>query len=172
MNPQVWQDLKETLRTVLGESRWEEALGLNPEALSVLIPMARQLAEQGRLDEAQALFEGLVVLYPQEAYLHTALGCVYMRKGWTEDAIAAFQCALNRDPADVAAHTYLGELHLARGEVEAALRHLAQAVGLDSTGTDPYANRARLLSGLVAVLARTGVDGTSTDKPETDAFLS
>jgi len=165
MNLQAWQGLQETLRTVLGEGRWEEALGLTPEAVSVLVQTARQLAEQGRLDEAQTLFEGLVVLYPREAYLHTALGCVYMRKGWTEDAIAAFQCALTRDPADIAAHTYLGELHLTRGEVETALEHLAEAVRLDPAGTDPYANRARLLSGLVAALARENVAGASAEAP-------
>lgn len=157
MNLQVWQSLKETLQAVLGDGRWDEALGLNAEAVSALIQTAHQLAEQGRLDEARTLLEGLVVLYPQEAYLHTALGCVYMQKGWTEDALAAFQCALTRDPTNVAAHTYLGELHLTRGEVEAALGHLAQAVALDPAGTDPYANRARLLSGLAAALARNGV---------------
>lgn len=157
MNSQVWQNLKETLQAVLGDGRWDEALGLNAEAVSALIQTARQLAEQGRLDEAQALFEGLVVLYPQEAYLHTALGCVYMQKGWTEDALAAFQCALTRDPTDITAHTYLGELCLTRGDLGTAFQHLARAVELDPAGTDPYANRARLLSGLAATLARDGV---------------
>lgn len=163
MSSGTWQDLREVLRTTLGDGRWDEALGLDPEAVSALIQTARQLAEQGRLDETQTLLEGLVVLYPQEAYLHTALGCVYMRKGWVEDAVAAFQCALVRDPADVAAHAYLGELYLTQGRVAAALPHLQAAVEADPGGTHPYANRARLLSGLVANLARCGVDGAPAD---------
>jgi len=160
MSAQAWQELQTTLETVLGDGSWKEAFGLDSEAVSVLVQTAYRLAEQGRLDEAQTLWEGLVVLNPQEAYFHTALGCVYMRKGWVEDAMAAFQCALAQDPTDVVAHTYLGELALSRGDVETALRHLSRAVELDPTETNPYANRARLLSGLVAVLAREGV-GTS-----------
>lgn len=161
MNPQAWQELQATLRTVLGDGSWKDVLDLGPEDLAVLVQTARQMAEQGRLDEARTILEGLVVLAPREGYLHTALGCVYMRMGWVEDAVAAFQCALALDETDVAAHTYLGELYLTRGQVEAAVAHLQAAVERDPGGTDPYANRARLLSGLVAALARSVPAGGS-----------
>ena len=48
---------------------------------------------------------GGVVLDPQNGYLHTCLGALYMQKGFNDAAIIEFAYALRQDPQDVAAAT-------------------------------------------------------------------
>ena len=110
-----------------------------------LAALARQSAEQGRLDDARVLLEGLGVLEPEIAFLHTSLGCVYLRMGRDADALQEFDEALRLDPDDVAAHTYAGELRLERSEGERALKHFDEAIAQDPEGRDAFANRARTL---------------------------
>lgn len=123
----------------------EEVRAAAPEFLA-LAAVARQLAELGRLDDARTLLEGLVILEPANAYLHTCLGCVYMRLGRAEDALAAFDEALRHDASDIVAHTYSGELKLQSGQLEPAFEHFDHATAGDAEGMDPHANRARTLS--------------------------
>jgi tetratricopeptide (TPR) repeat protein len=122
-----------------------ETLRVPVEEMLALATLARQSAEQGRLDDARVLLEGLGLLEPQVAFLHTSLGCVYLRMGRDQDALLEFDEALRLDPQDVAAHTYAGELRLERSESESGLAHLDRAIALDPEGRDAFANRARTL---------------------------
>ncbi|HVS02008.1 MAG TPA: tetratricopeptide repeat protein [Thermoanaerobaculia bacterium] len=137
-----------------GQETFRDALGLEEENILALAVFARELVDQGRLDDAQTLLEGLVVLDPQNGYLHTCLGALYMQKGFHDSAIVEFRYALRQDPDDVAANTYLGELYLEAGDLDASVTYLERAVSLDPPGQDPYANRARTLAALVATIAR------------------
>jgi tetratricopeptide (TPR) repeat protein len=122
-----------------------ETLRVPVEEMLALATLARQSAELGRLDDARVLLEGLGLLEPQVAFLHTSLGCVYLRMGRDQDALLEFDEALRLDPQDVAAHTYAGELRLERSESESGLAHLDRAIALDPEGRDAFANRARTL---------------------------
>jgi predicted Zn-dependent protease len=116
----------------------------SPEVYA-LASVARQYADHGRVDEARKLLEGLLVLEPNNSYLHTALGCVLLRLADEAEALRHFDEALRIDPRDAAAHTYAGELRIRRGELGAGLAHLEAAVALDPLGRDRYSNRARTL---------------------------
>jgi tetratricopeptide (TPR) repeat protein len=122
-----------------------EAVRVASDEVLALAHVARQSAEQGRLDDARMLLEGLIALEPRFAYLQTCLGCVYMRMGRNDEALVWFEDALALDPKDVAAHTYAGELRLERGETALAVTHLESAIGLDPDGRNAFANRARTL---------------------------
>jgi len=116
----------------------------SPEVLA-LAAVARQYADHGRVEEARKLLEGLLVLEPDNSYLHTALGCVLLRLAFEAEALQLFDEALRLDPRDAAAHTYAGELRLRRGEAGVGLAHLEAAVALDPEGRNAYSNRARTL---------------------------
>jgi protein O-GlcNAc transferase len=118
-----------------------------------LAATARQYADHGRVDEARKLLEGLLVLEPGIAYLHTALGCVFLRLSREDDALGRFDAALALDPKDAAAHTYAGEIRLKKGEAAVGLRHFDAAVALDPEGRNPYSNRARTLRATAAPVA-------------------
>ncbi len=153
-NPDV-QTLREQFQALLqGHDNLVDALGMNLEDILALTLVAQQLAQQGQLDEAQRLLEGLVAVDPENPYLHTCLGTVYMQKGMDDEARAAFGVALAFNPEDIVAHTYAGELALEAGDVEAAVEHFQKAVELDPEGQDPFANRARILSYITAHILR------------------
>jgi tetratricopeptide (TPR) repeat protein len=137
-----------------GHDTFRDAMGLDEEQILALAVFARELVDQGRLDDAQTMLEGLVVLDPKNGYLHTCLGALYMQKGFNDAAILELAYALRQDPQDVAAATYLGELYLEAGELDEAVKYLEKAVALDPDARDPYANRARMLAALVATIAR------------------
>ena len=46
-----------------------------------------QLFEQGRYDESQQIFEGLVIANPYDGYFHSVLGSIYARKDMHEEAV-------------------------------------------------------------------------------------
>lgn len=152
---QMHNDLVANVQEMLqGHDSFKDALGLDSENILALAVYARELVEQGRIDDAQTLLEGLIVLEPQNSYLHTCLGSLYMQKGYTEHAKAEFLYALSHDDADIAANTFLGELHVDSGNLEGAIPYLRRAVELDPDARDPYANRARTLAALIATMAR------------------
>jgi tetratricopeptide (TPR) repeat protein len=118
------------------------------EELYALAGVARRWADHGRVEDAQAILEGLAELEPDRSFLRTTLGCLFMKVGRIEDALAAFEAALERDPGDVAALTHAGELNLERGERARGLELLGAAAEQDPEETNPHANRARTLRAL------------------------
>ena len=118
------------------------------EEVYALAAVARRWADHGRVEDAQAILEGLAELEPDRSFLRTTLGCLIMKLGRPEEALGAFEAALERDPGDVAALTHAGELHLERGERARGLELLATAAKQDPEETNPHANRARTLQAL------------------------
>jgi predicted Zn-dependent protease len=140
-------------------ARAADAMRVASPEVRALAAVARQYADHGRVEEARRLLEGLQVLEPDDAYLHTALGCILLRLSAEAEALEQFDEALRLDPRDAAAHTYAGEIRLRRGDEATGLRHLEAAVALDPEGRNPYSNRARTLR-LVARPAAVGVGRT------------
>jgi len=104
------------------------------------------LAEQGRNDEAIAVFEGLAALAPATAYFHSALGALKLRTGDLDSALAHLNSAIEADSTDVSALTNRGEVLILRGRSDAAARSLQDALALsDSNPPDGFAIRARAL---------------------------
>jgi tetratricopeptide (TPR) repeat protein len=152
---QLHENLKKSLADMLGgHDNLRDAMGLDSERVTALALYARELVDQGRLADAQTLLEGLVMLDPQNAYVHTCLGALYMQLKENDAAIAELGYAARLDPTDTAANTHLGELLLERGEFDASADYLRKAIEADPKGEDPFANRARTLAMMVATIAR------------------
>src|SRR5262245_5490516 len=120
-------------------------VALTRDEVDGLATKARRSAENGRLDEALSMLQGLVILEPANSYLHTCLGCVLMQLDKVKEARESFETALSLDPRDLAALTYAGELAFEAGDVALALTRLDEAIALDPDGRNLYANRARTL---------------------------
>ncbi len=155
--PRVEVDTDPALR--YSQRKLEEALGerplgkFTPERIAEVSLFGHRLFEEGRLEEARGVFEGLVSLGVEDAFPHTMLGTVYLALGDQDRALALFEAALTLDPADLAARVYRGEIRLNRGRFKLAVEDLRRAVNAGAA-EDPFVDRARRLLRMARDLAR------------------
>ena len=95
----------------------------HPGSVRHLALLARALAKQGRLDEAEAQLRRALELGPEEAILHQDLGNVYLAGGRFAEAVETLRKAVALAPEAPLAHRKLGEALAALGQGEEADRH-------------------------------------------------
>jgi tetratricopeptide (TPR) repeat protein len=83
-----------------------------------------RLYREGRLREAAILFEGLIVIDPENAYSRKALAAISIRSGRQELAIGHLSAILQRDRHDVDALARRCEVWIAMGDLAAARQDL------------------------------------------------
>lgn len=158
------EELAETLTAealesfVMGEKTLAQVLGMNMEEAYSIAELAYTLVEQGSLDDALGLAEGLVVLNPYDAYFHTLLGSIYLKQGRTNEALIEYSTALELDDKDITAYVNRGEILLKMGEFNTALDDFKKAIELDPQGNDPMSNRARMLVSVTTMVIRKAVE--------------
>jgi tetratricopeptide (TPR) repeat protein len=74
------------------------ALGFTPEALDTIEQLATALYAEGQLESALKLFQGLLVLRPDQADAWSAVGAVLTRMEQYEEALPYLSAALALDP--------------------------------------------------------------------------
>ncbi|MBL8151911.1 MAG: tetratricopeptide repeat protein [Blastocatellia bacterium] len=147
--------LKTSLKEFLqGKNSPKELFGVTSNEINILAAKACEMAEQGKTADAQSLLEGLVVLDPENVYLHNCLGTLYMRLELTKLAIGEFLFVLRHTPHDTTANTNLGELYFEQGDIESAVKYLGKAVEFDPEEKDLFANRARAILLLLADISK------------------
>jgi type III secretion system low calcium response chaperone LcrH/SycD len=144
---------EENLRKfLLGEITWAQLQGITMEQAYAFAEMAYTLFEQGKYDEAQAIFEGLVISNPYDAYFHSMLGAIYARKDMQEEAAEEYSISIELDPDNIIPYVSRAEILLQHGEFEHAMDDLKKAIELDPNGEDPSGLRARALAGATAAI--------------------
>ncbi len=128
------------------------ALAMSDEQIYACCALACQLAEQGNLVDSRELLEGLGVIDPENAYVHSCLGTLYMRLNERNLAAGEMLYTLSLNPSDIATSTNLAELYFESGQLAEAKKYLDLAISLDPEEKSPFANRARALKQLMATL--------------------
>lgn len=117
--------------------------GLDESGLTEIAVMGHGLYEQGRMQEARVVFEGLVTLEPVEPFPYTVLGAICLAEGDLERALSLFERAVELDESDPAALVYRGEVRLQLGKRRAAVEDLERALALPGLEEgDPFRERA------------------------------
>jgi tetratricopeptide (TPR) repeat protein len=114
------------------------------EKLAELALDGHKLFEQGKLDQAREVFEGIVGKGTPDAFPHAMLGTIYLAQGQDDRALALFEAALAIDPDDIAALVYRAELRINGGSLKPAVEDLMRAVKLRPS-SDPFVDRAQKL---------------------------
>lgn len=140
-------------RFVRGEITWGELQGMDLQQAYSIADVAYTLLEQGRYNDAQTLFEGLVMCNPNDAYFHTMLGVVYAKKDLRDQAIEEYSVALKQDPKNITALVNRGELQLQQGKIEQAVADLKNAIEFDPKSENPSCVRARALAAAIGAIA-------------------
>jgi tetratricopeptide (TPR) repeat protein len=145
----VWEcrasaSMTERVRAYLrGELALADLCGLTREEVHALGEQGRWLYEEGRLDEARRVFEGLAVLEPSEGYFHACLGLIHQQQGELDEARRAYDRALEINEADVFTRCNRAEVRLQLGHLEAASEDLKRISELDPDGVLGHSQRAR-----------------------------
>ena len=139
---------------IMGEITWAELEGMSMEEAYAIADLGYTLFEQGRYDDSQTVFEGLVIGNPYDAYFHTMLGAIYAKKNMHEEAAEEYSIAIELDPKNISALVNRGELLLQHGEFEYAMEDLKKAIDLDPKAENPSGIRARALAAATAAIIK------------------
>lgn len=166
------EDLEKTILGVItGDVTLAQYHGFSADNLYAMANMGYDYLEEGKLEEARKVFEGLTALNPHDSYFQSALGAVYMKSDLKDKAIERFLKAVALDDDDLHSWTACGELLLERageeqkaGRSESAVGSFGQAVDclrraieLDPTCQSGPALRAAALVNLTTGLLQNRV---------------
>lgn len=139
----------EVRRWARGEATLQELKGYTDEELYMIAQQGYTLFLNGKVKDAQIIFEGLVAIDPRNDYYYRALGVVYHRQGDVERAIRQFTHALTVAPQSPAAYVNRAEVHISRRDYEAALADLSTAIAVSTDLAEPIARKALALQRLL-----------------------
>lgn len=118
---------------------------ISSKQTAVLITIGFRLYQQGRLNSARKIFDGLSVLTPKNSYVFGILGSIDQKQKRFDNAIRRYSDALEVTPENLNVLTNRAECFLKVGKIQAAAADLKKVIELDKDRTHPAANRSRLL---------------------------
>ncbi|MBI2567967.1 MAG: tetratricopeptide repeat protein [Candidatus Schekmanbacteria bacterium] len=132
-------------RLVKGEITLRELEGVSLEDYAGIAQVGHTLLDQGKVDQARTVYEGLRAMDPNHAYVRATLGAIYMRENRDIDALEQLNEALRLEPDSEYALVNRGEILLKGGFLAEAGRDFKRCIELDPNGKSPAAMRARAL---------------------------
>jgi len=114
------------------------------------------LADQGRLDEAIAIYRKGIEAKRKSAVLHSGLGILLLRQGKIDEAVTELQLSVSIQP-DSTAFNNLGLALTLKGRIDEALPCYKKAVKLEPGNAEAHYNIANIL------LSKDELEGQSTN---------
>lgn len=122
-----------------------EMQGVGREQLFQLADAGHVKFRHGRLDEAEKIFQALIVLDHRNAYFHAMMGAIHQKRERPIEAILEYSQALKINKRDIATFVNRGEVYLRHRNYKKAAEDFRNAILLDRSGVNLWANRARSL---------------------------
>ena len=101
--------------------------------------------KHGRIEEAEKIFQGLIILDHRNAYFHAVMGAIHQKRHRMVEAIVEYTQALRLNRKDVTTYVNRGEVYLRSRNYRKAAEDFRTAILLDPNGANLWANRARSL---------------------------
>lgn len=122
-----------------------ELRGIKREDLFRLAEAGYTKFKHGRLEEAEKIYQGLIILDHRNAYFHAVMGAIHQKRGHPIEAILEYSQAIKLNKTDLSAHVNRGEIYLRHKNYRKAAEDFRTAIILDPSGKNLWANRARSL---------------------------
>lgn len=122
-----------------------ELQGITREQLFQLADAGHVKFKHGRLDEAEKIFQGLILLDHRNAYFHGMMGAVHQKRDRPIEAIMEYTQAIGLNKRDISTYVNRGEIYLRHKNYKKAAEDFRNAILLDRSGSNLWANRARSL---------------------------
>ena len=120
---------------------------VKPSAVVHDLDKAATLLDQGRPDEALALYRGLLQKAPTLTSLHLAMARAYRAKRDTTNGVASYRTLLEIEPANVKVRLELGLALEESGDAAGATRELSRVIA-DAPGSPASETARQKLRGL------------------------
>lgn len=124
---------------------------LQPKAIKQNLEIAKQLTEQGQLDEAIATYQKLIELEPNRLNFYVQLARVQEEKGDLESAIYSYEKIIELKPDNPKIYAKLAKLYLEvakqlrkQGQLDEAISAYQKAIELQPNRLTPYIQLARI----------------------------
>lgn len=115
-----------------------------PESMRMQRSRGMVLESEGRLDEAIALYDGLLAKQPSNLLILKRKVCVFKSQGAIPQAIEQLNSILQLNSADVATWQELAELYISEGDFEAAAFCVEEIVLLMPTSAHAHCRLAEI----------------------------
>jgi tetratricopeptide (TPR) repeat protein len=122
-----------------------ELKGISREKLFLLADAGYVKFKHGRVDEAERIYQALIVLDHRNAHYHSVMGAIHQKKERPVEAILEYTRAIQIDKGDISSHVNRGEIYLRHRNFRKAAEDFRQAIVMDSSGRNLWANRSRSL---------------------------
>ena len=122
-----------------------ELKGITREQLYQLAEAGHVKFKHGRIDEAEKIYQALIVLDHRNAYFHSMMGAIHQKRKRFVEAIFEYSQALRINGRDIATFVNRGEIFLRHKNYKKAAEDVRKAILLDQAGINLWANRARSL---------------------------
>lgn len=122
-----------------------ELKGISRDQLFQLSDAGFTKFKHGRLDEAEKIFQALIVLDHRNGYFHAMMGAVHQKRDRPIEAIMEYSQSIKINSKDISSFVNRGELYLRHKNYRKAAEDFRQAILLDMSGANLWANRARSL---------------------------
>jgi serine/threonine-protein kinase len=127
------------------EQAYRRAIQLRPQYWGAYNMLGAYYYRAARYDDALAMFQQVVALTPDSYRGYSSIGAIHFMKDEIPDAIAAFQKSLSIRPNYNAASN-LGTLYYYEGDFRRSAEQYRQAVSIDQSSYQVWANLASALS--------------------------
>src|SRR5947209_8503584 len=108
-------DTQSVLTKQAGHTSLNQAFGLAKQEVEAIATLGFQLYEQGKMDDAEAIFNGLIALDEKIYYGHAGLGAMSLAQERLEEASRWLGRAAELNPSDPTVHANLGEALVRQG---------------------------------------------------------
>lgn len=130
-----------------------QTLGMTQAQKDMLRQRAYAMLNEQRLDAAEPMLEGLVVLDPFDPWTLTALGSIKLDREQTATALALLERAVLVSPLDVTARALRAEARAKSGDVAGAIEDITSLQKADANL--PAIKRVRALGAAIAASGET-----------------
>jgi tetratricopeptide (TPR) repeat protein len=146
-------DTQSVLTKQAGHASLTQVFGLAKQEVEAIAALGFQLYEQGKMNDAEAIFSGLIALDNKIYYGYAGLGAMTLAEEKLDESVRWLSRAAELNPTDPTVHANLGEALLRQGKFKEAAEEFQTAMKQDPEELDPGANRARsILAGMQIAL--------------------
>jgi superkiller protein 3 len=128
--------------------KFQQALALDPQRVSILGNMAESYRKLGKLQEALDTYKKAIAMNPNESAYYTNMGVVLDQMGKSQESLEAYKKAAALNPGGGAqSHFNLGVNFANNGKMDEAIEAFRKALAVDPNFAEAYYQLGMCLSG-------------------------